>query len=147
MEVPLFRDKRTLFVKYTDPTGHEYGPYALVLDPVKQIVAETKTILASTTSSWVSFRGSSKGGMLVYFTHLVSYKNGLKEIQYSTDNESLSQRVRFTADWSGPGLPPIRDDDETMVEIPLAAKLVYVKLVFIDGSEWPAKKFAIAGAQ
>jgi hypothetical protein len=77
----------------------------------------------------------------------VSYKNGLKEIQYSVDSEPLSRRVRFTPDWSGPGAPGIRDDDEIVVEIPMAAKSVDVKLVFLDGSEWPARRFAIAGAQ
>ena len=147
VEVPLFKGTRTLLVKYTDSAGRENGPYTLILDAVKQIVAETKDVLQTTESSWVSFREFPKGRMLLYFSHLVSYKNGLKEIQYSVDNESLSRRVRFTPDWSGPGAPGIRDDDEIVVEIPMSAKFVDVKLVFIDGSEWPARRFAIAGAQ
>ena len=85
--------------------------------------------------------------MLLYFSHLVSYKNGLKEIQYSVDDESLSRRVQFTPDGSGPDAPGIRDDDEAVLEIPISAKFVHVKLVFIDGSEWPATRFALAGAR
>jgi hypothetical protein len=85
--------------------------------------------------------------MLVYFTHLLSNKNGLKEIQYSVDNDSLSRRVRFTPDWSGPGAPGISNDDEMLVEIPMSAKFVEVKLVFVDGSEWPTRRFAIPGAE
>lgn len=147
VEVPLFKGTRTLLVKYTDSADSESGPYTLILDAVKQIVAETKNVLEITQSSWVAFSESPKGRMLLYFSHLVSYKNGLREIRYSVDNESLSRRVRFTPDWSGPGAPGIRDDDEIVVEIPMSAKFVDVKLVFIDGSDWPTRRFTIAGAQ
>ena len=147
VDVPLFKGTRTLLVKYTDSAGRENGPYTLILDAVKLIVTWTKDVLETTRSSWVVVSEYPEGRMLLYFTHLVVYKNGLKEIQYSVDNESLSRRIRFTPDWSGPGAPGIRDDDETLVEIPMSAKFVDVKLVFIDGSEWPARRFAIAGAQ
>lgn len=147
VEVPLFKGTRTLLVKYTDSAGRENGPYTLILDAVKQIVAGTKDDLEITESSWVAFREYPEGRMLLYFTHLVSHKNGLKEIQFSVDNEPLSRSVRFTPDWSGKGAPEIRDDDEIFVEIPMSAKFVDVKLVFIDGSEWPARRFAMAGAQ
>jgi hypothetical protein len=140
--VPLFKGTQTLLVKYTDSAGSENGPYTLLLDAVEQIVAWTKDALEILGDSWVGFREYPEGRMLLYFTNLVSHKNSLKEIQYSVDNESLSRRVRFTPDWSGLGAPKILDDDETVVEIPMSARFVVVKLVFIDGSEWPARRFA-----
>ena len=146
MEVSLFTGTRTLLIKYTDSAGRENGPYTLILDAVKHIVAETKESLEITENSWVAFREFEKG-LLLYFTHLVSYKNGLKEIHYSVDNESLTRRIRFTPDWSGPGAPKIRDDDETVVEVPMSTTFVDIKLVFIDGSEWPARRFTRASAQ
>ena len=127
VEVPHLNRRRTLLVKYTDSAGRENGPYTLIFDPLEQIVAETKNVLEITNNSWVAFREFPKGRMLLYFTHLVSYKNALKEIQYSVDDESLSRRVRFTPDWSGPGAPRIRDDDETVVEIPMSARFVDVE--------------------
>jgi len=104
--------RRTLFVKYTDSTGREHGPYSLVFDVNEQVVAWAKTLLEMTKNSWVSFREYPKGEMIVYFTHLIGYKNSLKEIQYSVDDESLSKRVRFKPDWSIPGAPGIHDEDE-----------------------------------
>jgi hypothetical protein len=143
MEVPLFKGTRTLLVKYTDSSGREHGPYTLILDAVKLIVAETKNVLEMTKMSWVAFREYPTGRMNVYFSHLLSYKNGLKEIQFCVDNEPLSRLVRFTPDWSGPGAPGIGDDDEIVVQIPMSAKSLDVKLVFIDGSEWPTRRFAV----
>ena len=40
-----------------------------------------------------------------------------------------------------------RRSGKIYAEIPMSAKFVDVKLVFIDGSEWPVRKFAIAGAK
>ncbi len=143
MEVPLFTGTRTLLTKYIDLTGRENGPYRHILDAVKLIVAETKDLLEITMSSWVGFQEYPKGRMFLYFTHLLVYRNSLKQIQYSVDTESLSKRVKYTPDWSGPGSPGLGDDDEVYIEIPMSAKFVDVKLVFIDGSEWPARRFAV----
>lgn len=141
VEVPLFTGTRTLLVRYTDSADRESGPCTVILDAARLIVAETKNILEMTASSWVAFREFPEGRMLLYFSHLLSYKNGLKEIRYSVDGEPGSRRVRFTPDWSGPGAPGIRDDDEVVVEIPMSARFVEVTLVFLDGSEWPARRF------
>jgi hypothetical protein len=146
-EVPLFKGTRTLLVRYTDSAGREHGPYSLTLDSNKLIAAETRDVLEMTRSSWVAFREYPKGRMNLYFTHLLSYKNGLKEIRYSVDDQSLSHRVRFTPDWSGPGAPGISDDDEILVLIPISAKFVDVKLFFVDGTEWPAARFSVSGTR
>ncbi len=146
VEIPYLKGKRTLLVKYTDSTGHNNGPYTLTFDATEQLVAWTKEVLELTENFWLAFREYPKGEMSLYFSHLLSYKNGLKEIRYSVDDESLSRRVQFAPDWSGPGAPGISDDDEILVEIPISSRFVYVKLIFIDGSEWPAKKFTIAQA-
>lgn len=143
VEVPLFTGTRTLSVRYTSAAGVDYGPYPVVLDAMRLIAAETKAVLEATANSWVMFREFPEGRLLLYVTHLIAYKNGLKEIRYSVDEGSLSQRVRFTPDWSGPGAPQIRDDDETCREIPMNSAYVDVKLVFADGSEWPAKRFPV----
>jgi hypothetical protein len=144
VEVPLFTGTRTFFVKYITSSESEHGPYPLVVNAVQYIAAETKAVLELTRNAWVAFREYPEGRMLLYFTHLVSYKNGLKEIQYSIDNQSLSQHVRFTPDWSGPGAPGIAEDDETCIEIPMSSIYVEIKLVFIDGSEWPARRFPVS---
>jgi hypothetical protein len=147
VEVPLFSGTRTLFVKYTSSVGTEYGPYPVAVDAVKLIVAETKDVLEATGNSWVTFREFPEGRRLLYVTHLVSHKNGLKEIRYSVDKGSVSRPVRFTPDWSGPGAPEIRDDDETCIEIPMPSTYVDITLVFADGSEWPPKRFSVTASR
>jgi hypothetical protein len=136
--VPPVKGTRELLVKYIDSSGRERGPYRLVLDANEQLVASVKQVL-EVTKPWVAFREYPEGQWLAYFTHLLAYKAALREIQYSVDNDTLSSRVRFT---SSPGpAPGIGADDEVMVKIPPQTRYVCVKLVFIDGSEWPAERF------
>lgn len=140
--VPAFAGKRDLFLKYTDSRGRERGPYRLPLDAEQSIVSFVKDVL-ETTRPWVAYREYPEGRMLLYFTHLLSYKNALKEIRYSVDNETLSNRVRFTPP-RHPAEIGIAEEDEVVVEIPMASAYVCVKLVFIDGTEWPPERFDCA---
>jgi TIR domain len=48
LEIPLFKGTHTLLVKYTDSAGREHGPYTVILDAVKEIVAQTKDALEIT---------------------------------------------------------------------------------------------------
>lgn len=134
--VPAVNGTRELFVKYLDSRGRERGPYRVVIDANAQLVASVKQIL-EVTKPWVAFREYPEGRWLAYFTHLLAYKNALKEIRYSVDSDSLSNRLRFTRSPAS----EIGADDETMVPVPVAARYVCVKLVFVDGSEWPAERF------
>ena len=134
--------KRDLSVKYSDGEGRERGPYRLQFDPKTEYVRFTKTVLRST--DWLSFREYPRGRLLVYFTHLISYKNAFREIRYSVDDESLARSVPFSADWSGRGTPPILDGDLIYVEIPASAKFVAVKVYFIDGTESELRRFPIS---
>jgi hypothetical protein len=138
--VPAFTGKRELLVKYVDARGRERGPHAVAIDAGEHLVSFTKDVL-ETTKPWVAFREYPEGRLLAYFTHLLSYKTALREIRYSVDDDSVSRRVRFTPDPSGSGTSEIREDDEMMVEIPLETRYVCVKLVFVDGSEWPIERF------
>jgi hypothetical protein len=133
--VPPVKGTRELFVKYLDSRGRERGPYRLLLDANQQLVASTKEVL-EITKPWVAFREYPEGQWLAYFTHLLAYKNALKEIRYSVDDDALSKRVRFTPS------PGISEGDEMTVKIPPQTRYVCVKLVFVDGSEWPPERFS-----
>ena len=135
--------KRRLDVRFDDAAGRSHGPYALVFEPQAQAVASTRQVLDMTAGSWLSFREYPAGHRLVYFTHLVSYRNGLREIRYSIDEDTLAKRFKITPDWSGPGAPRIREGDPIMVEIPMAARYVQVQIVYADGSVAPARRFDV----
>jgi hypothetical protein len=139
------KQNRRVFVKYRTTEDVEHGPYELAFDAEREIVRETKHIL-EITQPWLSFdrRPADEGHrLLVYFSHLVSYKNAFKQIRYSVDDDSLSRELKFVPDWSGEGLPGTTDDDETYVEIPPTSQYVCVKLCFIDGSESALETFAV----
>lgn len=137
------RATRRLELRYDDAAGMRHGPYAVDFDPQAQMVAFTRQVLEQTPSAWIAFGGSSPAGRIVYFTHLVSYKNGLREIRYSVDDESLGKRVRFEPDWSSPGAARLADSDETMVTIPKGARFVAVQPVLADGTAWPVRRFTV----
>ena len=134
---------RQLLLKYSDANDAMHGPFTLIFDPQAQATAWTRQVLEQTLASWLSFREYPAGHRLMYFTHLLSYKNGLREIRYSVDDDSLAQRLRFQPDWSGPGAPRLADSDQRVVEIPMAAKFVEVQLVFADGTQSPRRRFEV----
>ena len=65
-----------LWVKYKDRQGREMGPWAFLLDPDREARRGDKDILEMTRTSWISFRDFN-GEMLVYFTHLMSWRGGV----------------------------------------------------------------------
>ena len=134
---------RRLDVRFDDATGRSHGPFATSFAPQAKVVAWTRQVLDSTASAWIAFREYPAGHRLVYFTHLLAYKNGLREIRYSVDDVSLSKRLRFKPDWSGPGAPRLTEGEPIMVEIPMAARFVEVQLVLADGSVRPARRFMV----
>lgn len=133
---------RTVSLKYTGGDGREHGPYRLAFDPKAEYVRATRSELGMI--AWLSFRENPRGKLRAYFTPLVSRKNAFREIHYSVDDDTLASRLRFTPDWSGHGLPEIRDSDQIDVEIPLTAKYVAVKLYYIDGSASELKRISIS---
>jgi hypothetical protein len=134
--------QRDLSLKYTDSEGREHGPYRLHFDPKREYVRFTKSVLGMT--AWLSFREYPRGKLLVYFTHLLGYKNALREIRYSVDDDTLSATLRFATDWSGRDAPGIRDGETTYLEIPMSSRFVAVRLSFIDGTESELKRISIS---
>jgi hypothetical protein len=131
-------------VKYIDGLDREQGPFHLKFNTRAEYVRFTKQVLAQ-TPMWISFREYPPGTLLVYFSHLISYKNAFAEIRYSIDDESLARRVRFAPDWSRRGIPEFdAEHDETYVELPLSSTFVALQLAFIDGTESEVHRFVIA---
>jgi hypothetical protein len=133
-----FSGTRDLLVKYVDSRGRERGPYNLQLDAQQSIITFSKEVL-ETTKPWLSFREHPEGHLMAYFTHILSNKSALKEIRYSVDNDSLSNRIRFSPP-TRLGSSEISETDEMIVDVPPATRYVSVKLVFLDGTEWPAER-------
>lgn len=95
--------------------------------------AQMKPILNMTKNSWVSFRDFN-GKQLIYFTHLESYKCGIKSVHYSINSEKLDKVWELEACNLKNPLAVTKDD--IYLSLPLnTAKSISVKLIFSDGSE------------
>jgi serine/threonine-protein kinase len=135
--VPLSQKGCRVFVKYTDKDGGEHGPYELGFDPLKETLRSTKQIMRITATVWVGMRDYD-GKLLLYFSHLLSYRDALEEIRYSLGEAKLDRTFP---------LPPpdpqnrILGSAKTYLEIPRGTQVVYVQLTYRDGTKSKVRSF------
>ena len=109
------------------------GPFELTFDVDSEILAQAKKTLAMTRNGWISFAERDTTTYLM-FTHLLSYKDALREIRYSVDDCSLSERFPFD-EWHDVTRPPSITEDRPYLGLPKSTRSACVQLVFLDGSE------------
>ena len=123
---------RDIEVKYTDQFGRTKGPFTVTFDAEEQTVNQVKQILAM-LPRWVDFR-LYQGKLLVYFSTLLSWKSGIREIRYSVDKERPSKKLSFKPRLGQPSAA-IDDEDTIYVAVPLDTEYVAVQLTFTDGTK------------
>ncbi len=130
--------KTNLYVKYTDVGGEMRGPFTLEFDPDKALFDGQKKIVGMTKNSWVSFRDYD-GRLLLYFTHLLSYRCAVKEIAYGIDSENTPSQLDVPeCDPKQPNTVPAKGG---YIEIPRNSKNVMVQLTYKDGTKSEAIRF------
>ncbi len=132
---PLSANTKTevIQIKYTDTGGEIRGPYALDFNPNAALFKGQKDILEQTRTSWISYRDFD-GKLLVYFTHMMSYRCGIKEIKYSVDNTDLDKTFNVPA--CNPKKPyNIPDNGKIYLQAPLSTKFFNVQVTYYDGSQ------------
>jgi hypothetical protein len=123
--------RTTIDIRYTDPRGRELGPFSFPFDPDAEMLKSVRSILDMTKSSWVAFRDWD-GKVLVYFSHLLSYRAALKEIRYGVDVETPDRTFAFPP--ADPKNPYAVDTDAPIwIEVPEATRFVTVQVTFSDG--------------
>jgi hypothetical protein len=122
---------QTLYVRYIDTNGDMKGPFPIRFDPEAAIVRDQRKILDMTASGWLSFREFN--GLLVYYTHLVSYRCAIREVRIGIDSTVPDKVIQ---------LPPcnmrephaIPNNVTPYLKLPPNTKSVSVELTFRDGS-------------
>jgi Caspase domain len=122
---------QTLYVRYVDMNGDLKGPFPIRFDPEAAILRDQRRILDMTATSWLSFREFN--GLLVYYTHLVSYRCAIRQVRIGIDTTVPDKEIR---------LPPcnmrephaIPHDVSPYLKLPPNTKSVSVELTFKDGS-------------
>jgi Caspase domain len=73
----------TIQVRYVDASGELQGPFPIKFDPEAALIRDQRKILDMTATSWLSFREFN--GLLVYYSHLMSYRCAIREVFGGTD--------------------------------------------------------------
>jgi uncharacterized caspase-like protein len=138
IQLPADAPAGTIQVRYIDASGEMKGPFPIKFDPEAALLRDQRKILDMTATSWLSFRDFN--GLLLYYTHLVSYRCAIRELRIGIDSAVPDKVVK---------LPPC--DMRNPMEIPNGAQVymklapttqsVSVELTYRDGSISETKSF------
>ena len=122
-------------VKYTDKNGATNGPYTLKFSTASEQLAQGKQILEMTKGSWLSFRDYD-GKVLLYFTHLLSYRPVIQEIRYSINSEAVDQIYKFKPS----DKMFISGDELPYISVPANSQYAAVQITYKDGTKSDVQK-------
>ena len=129
----------TIYVTWRDKRGEEAGVYPIVFDPDSELKAGQKSILKDTMGSWIAFREYE--GLLVYFSHLVTYRCAIKSVRYGLD--SAAPDTAYDMPPCDPANPFVLPEDAVIFKkLPEGTKALNLVLEFFDG-EQVAKTFKV----
>lgn len=130
----------TLYVTWRDKRGEEAGVFPISFDPDDSLKSGQKQILEQLWTAWVSFR--EYNGLLVYFSHLVSYRCGIDRIEYALDNSGRFETwPLIDCDPANPNAVP--DNAEIFRKLPKSTKSMQVIVTYYDGSKSPERNFNV----
>jgi hypothetical protein len=128
----------TLQVRYIDTSGEMQGPFPIKFDPETALIHDQRKILDMTATSWLSFREFN--GLLVYYTHLMSYRCAIREVRVGIDTTVPDKVLKMPpCDLRDPSVIP--SDATPYLKLPPATKSVSVELTYRDGSVSEIKSF------
>ncbi|MFN2623707.1 MAG: DUF4062 domain-containing protein [Chthoniobacterales bacterium] len=125
----------TIEVKYTDKNGATNGPYTLKFSTASEQLAQGKQILEMTKGSWLSFRDYD-GKVLLYFTHLLSYRPVIQEIRYSINSDAVDQTYKFKPS----DKMYIAGDELPYITVPANSQYASVQITYKDGTKSDVQK-------
>lgn len=131
----------TFQLRYVDASGEMQGPFPIKFDPEAALLRDQRKILDMTATSCLSFREFN--GLLVYYTHLMSYRCAIREVRVGIDNAAPDKVVK---------LPPCNINDPSAIpngamlyqKLPPATQFMSVELTCRDGSESEIKTLRTA---
>lgn len=138
VELPADAPAATLMVRYVDATGEMRGPFPIRFDPETALVRDQRKILDMTSTSWLSFREFN--GLMVYYTHLMSYRCAIREARIGIDT-AVPDRVLKMPPCNMRDPHAIPSEAQPYLRLPGAAKSVSVELTYRDGSVSEIKTF------
>jgi uncharacterized caspase-like protein len=128
----------TIYVRYVDANGILQGPFPIRFDPTGTLEREQRKILEMTAGSWLSFREFN--GLLVYYTHLVSYRCAIRQVRIGIDS-TIPDRPLAMPPCNEKNPMSIPADAQPWIKLPPATGAISVELTYRDGSVSEVKTF------
>ncbi|MBV9984852.1 caspase family protein [Bradyrhizobium sp.] len=131
----------TIEVRYIDAQGELQGPFPIKFDPEAALIHDQRKILDMTATSWLSFREFN--GLLVYYTHLVSYRCAIREVRIGIDTTVPDKVLKLPpCDLRDPSAIP--SNAQVYMKLAPSTQLMSVELTYRDGSVSEIKTFRSA---
>jgi hypothetical protein len=128
----------TIQLRYVDASGELQGPFPIRFDPEAALIRDQRKILDMTATGWLSFREFN--GLLVYYTHLMSYRCAIREVRVGIDSAVPDNVLKMpSCDPRDPSAIP--HDAQPYLRLAPATKSVSVELTYRDGSVSEIKSF------
>ena len=128
----------TIQVRYVDSSGKLQGPFPIKFDPEAALIRDQRKILDMTATSWLSFREFN--GLLVYYTHLMSYRCAIREVRVGIDSAVPDKVLKMPlCDPRDPSVIP--RDSQPYLKLAPSTQFVSVELTYRDGSVSEIKSF------
>ncbi|MDI4233347.1 caspase family protein [Bradyrhizobium sp. Arg237L] len=128
----------TIQVRYVDAAGEMQGPFPIRFDPEAALIRDQRKILDMTATSWLSFREFN--GLLVYYTHLMSYRCAIREARVGIDSAVPDKVLKMPpCDARDPSVIP--HEAQPYLKLAPQTKSVSVELTYRDGSVSEIKTF------
>jgi caspase domain-containing protein len=128
----------TIQVRYVDTSGEMQGPFPIKFDPEAALIRDQRKILDMTATSWLSFREFN--GLLVYYTHLMSYRCAIREARVGIDTAVPDKVLKMPpCDPRDPSVIP--HEAQPYLKLSPSTQSVSVELTYRDGSVSEIKSF------
>ncbi|HLJ00752.1 MAG TPA: caspase family protein [Bradyrhizobium sp.] len=138
VELPADASAATIEVRYIDAFGAMQGPFPIKFDPEAALIHDQRKILELTATSWLSFREFN--GLLVYYTHLLSYRCAIREVRIGVDTTVPDQALKMPpCNMKDPLVIP--SDAKPYLKLSPSNQFVSVELTYRDGSVSEIKSF------
>jgi hypothetical protein len=138
IELPPETPGGTLQVRYIDAGGEMQGPFPIKFEPEAALIHDQRKILDMTSTSWLSFRDFN--GVLVYYTHLMSYRCAIRQVRIGIDS-AMPDKVLAMPACNMKDPISIPSDASPYLKLPPSTQFVSVELTYRDGSVSEIKSF------
>ncbi|MGC2777461.1 MAG: caspase family protein [Bradyrhizobium sp.] len=138
IQLPADAPAGTIQLRYVDAGGEMQGPFPIRFEPEAALVRDQRKILDMTATSWLSFREFN--GLLVYYTHLMSYRCAIREVRIGIDTAVPDKLLNMPGcDMRDPISIP--SNATPYLKLPPATQFISVELTYRDGSVSEIKSF------